>query len=228
MGFAHQYQRHRFIRMASDASDVNKTLTFADPPTAPNFISVKVPAREVNKDIMDVAFVKSVGHYPEGAEALARDHRFDDAVSLGEHWAYKYLIDFDGMAYSGRFMAFLESDSAVIKSTVYQEYFSDWIQPWLHYIPLSSSYKEIYNIHAFFSGAPLSALEAANSTTLDLPASKRRSIEGDRRLRRIARAGKQWKKTIGRTVDMEAYIYRMCLEYARLWADDRDSMAFKY
>jgi hypothetical protein len=152
MGFAHQYQRHRcahpslhlipnliyshrFIRMATDVSDVNKTLTFADPPTAPNIISVHVPAREVNKDIMDVAFVKSVGHYPEGPGALARDHRFDDAVSLGEHWAHKYLIDFDGMAYSGRFMAFLESDSAVIKSTVYQEYFSDWIQPW--YVDLS-------------------------------------------------------------------------------------------
>lgn len=26
---------------------------------------------------------------------------------------------------------------------------------------------------------------------------------GDRQLRKIARAGKQWKKTIGRTVDME-------------------------
>ncbi len=26
---------------------------------------------------------------------------------------------------------------------------------------------------------------------------------------------------------LTAYVYRMCLEYARLWADDRDSMAFK-
>ena len=73
----------------------------------------------------------------------------------------------------------------------------------LHYIPLSTSYNEIYNIHAFFSGAPYSALEAASAKTLDLPSEQRRSVEGDRRLRRIARAGKQWKKSIGRTVDME-------------------------
>jgi hypothetical protein len=78
----------------------------------------------------------------------------------------------------------------------------------LHYIPLSSSYREIYNIHAFFSGASPSALEAANSTTLMLDPSKRRSIEGDRRLRRIARAGKQWKKTMGRTTDMEGSWFR--------------------
>jgi len=66
---------------------------------------------------------------------------------------------------------------------------------------------------------------------------------GDRQLRQIARAGKQWKRTIGRTVDMEgsffrflftytkadmmaAYVYRLCLEYARLWADNRDAWSF--
>lgn len=112
----------------------------------------------------------------------------------------------------------------------------------LHYIPLSASYKEIYNIHAYFSGAPAAALEASGT------ASQGASAEGDRRLRRIARAGKQWKQTMGRPVDMEgaccrlclifwtllmlfgvssiAYVYRMCLEYARLWADDRASMDY--
>lgn len=88
-------------------------------------------------------------------------------------------------------------------------------------------------------------LEAANSTTADLPPEQRRSVEGDKRLRRIARAGKKWKQTIGRTLDMEgmlralvsrnlaqlldarpAYVYRLCLEWARLWADDRDAMNF--
>lgn len=116
--------------MTSDISEVNKTITFADPPTSNNFVSTKVPVWAVNNEVMDAAFVKSVGYYPDGPEALARDHRFDDAVPLGKHWAYKYLVDFDGMAYSGRFMAFLASDSAVVKATVYQEYFSDWIVPW--------------------------------------------------------------------------------------------------
>jgi hypothetical protein len=73
----------------------------------------------------------------------------------------------------------------------------------LHFIPLSSSYREIYNIHAFFSGAPDGALKAVNSTALSLSETDRHSLEGDRRLHRIARAGKQWKKTIGRQVDME-------------------------
>ena len=69
----------------------------------------------------------------------------------------------------------------------------------LHYIPLSQSYQELYNIYAFFSGATPSMLEAANVTN----AEPSKSVDGEQRLRRIARAGKQWKQTIGRQVDME-------------------------
>jgi hypothetical protein len=73
----------------------------------------------------------------------------------------------------------------------------------LHYIPLSNSYQEIYNIHAFFSGATEATLRAANSTTSKLPPEERRPVDGDRRLKRIARAGKQWRKVFGRKEDME-------------------------
>jgi hypothetical protein len=204
-------------------------VTFADPPATTNYVSASVPVSWLNAEIMDAAFVKAVAPeaYQGGLESLTDTHRFGDAVPLGKHWSYKYVVDLDGMGYSGRFMAFLASDSVPVKATVYEEYFNDWIQPWwvtavllfasyvpslthfflwyrVHFIPLSSSYKEIYNIHAYFSGPTQSALEAVNSTQLQAPAVHGRgSVEGERRLRRIARAGKQWKKTMGRTVDME-------------------------
>jgi hypothetical protein len=73
----------------------------------------------------------------------------------------------------------------------------------LHYIPLSTSYAEIYNIHAFFSGGTSDALAVVNSTVQHLPRRQRIPHEGNKRLRRIARAGKHWKNTIGRQVDME-------------------------
>ncbi|KAI1792491.1 hypothetical protein LXA43DRAFT_1006897 [Ganoderma leucocontextum] len=230
-GFAAQYQRHRFVRLASDQSPVNRTIVFADPPGSSNYAYADVPVSALNKEIMDVAFVKVVGshNYPGGHDAMVRFHRIDDGgVNLGDHWKHKYIVDLDGMGYSGRFFSFMESDSVVLKATVYREFFSDWLQPWLHYIPLSQSYAEIYNIHAFFSGATEATLRAANATALTDPAERRgaKSIDGDRRLRRIARAGKQWKRRMGRRVDMEAYIYRLCLEYARLASDDRDAMSF--
>ena len=87
---------------------------------------------------MDTAFVNPKGRYPGGKEELRKHHRFAMSVPLGEHWAYKYLIDLDGMGYSGRFMAFLASESAVIKSTVWREYLTDWLQPWCVCVYLSS------------------------------------------------------------------------------------------
>ncbi|KAF8624337.1 hypothetical protein AX17_007165 [Amanita inopinata Kibby_2008] len=229
-GFAPRYQRHRFLRMASDTSDTNRSVTYADPPTSStNFVTTQVAVDKLNHEIMDTAFTKAVspGSYPGGLEAMEAAHRFGDAVPLGQHWSYRYLVDLDGMSYSGRFMAFLASDSVPIKSTVYKEFYSDWIQPWVHFIPLSTSYKEIYNIYSYFTGPTKSMLEAANSTLAEIAISERRSTEGDKRLRRIARAGKQWKGTMGRKVDMEVYLYRLCLEWARLWADDRDAMSYR-
>lgn len=122
----------RFLRMASNKSSVNRTVTFVDPPSTTHYVSVPVPAASLNEEIMDTAFVKatSPGSYPGGLTALMDAHRFGDSVPLGKHWSYKYLIDLDGMGYSGRFMSFLASDSVPLKATVYEEFFSDWIQPW--------------------------------------------------------------------------------------------------
>jgi len=90
------------------------------------FIAVSVPVGHLNEEIMDAAFVKALSPetYPGGLQAMMTDHRFSDAVPLGKHWAYKYLVDMDGMGYSGRFMAFLASDSVPVKATVYEEFFS--------------------------------------------------------------------------------------------------------
>jgi hypothetical protein len=118
--------------MASDSSSDQRTITFADPPSSFHYTSTTVPIQPLNREIMDVAFVKPMGHehYPGGLEAMMNEHRFGSAVPLGDHWAYKYLLDLDGMSYSGHFMGFMASDSAVLKATVYKEYYSDWIQPW--------------------------------------------------------------------------------------------------
>ena len=135
-----------FIKMTSDSSNVNKTVVFADPPGTDNFVSADVEIGQLNADMMDVAFTKAVGctQYPGGCDGMRKDHRFADAVPLGENWRHKYLIDIDGMGYSARLFALvssllpsrselttqLKSECAVLKSTVYTEFCSEWLQPW--------------------------------------------------------------------------------------------------
>lgn len=96
------------------------------------------------------------------------------------------------MAYSARLMALFESGSAVLKSTIYTEYFSDQIQrkaqeilkinqrtlltnsfllaAWYHFIPVSHMYSEIYNIYSYFLGS--AATESIPEVTEDKGKSK--------------------------------------------------------
>ncbi|KAJ7140453.1 glycosyl transferase family 90-domain-containing protein [Mycena filopes] len=53
-----------------------------------------------------------------------------------DEYMYKYLLDVDGMTFSGRFLGLLRSGSLVFKATVFEEYFNDWIRPYEHYIPV--------------------------------------------------------------------------------------------
>lgn len=106
-------------------------------------------------------------------------------------------------------------------------------------------YQEIYNVHAFFSGPSKAMLDASNSTrTLyQQPGVHTKKFDGDAELRKIAKAGREWMFTIGRKIDMESgylplgdylmwlttrlvYVYRLCLEWARLMADDREAMTY--
>jgi hypothetical protein len=157
-----QYQRHRlvfhmhhlvaldlnttcrFIRMASDNTSTERTVVFPDPTSSNNFLHAGIPISSLNAEIVDTAFTKSVGciDYPGGCDQMHQDHRFADAVQLGDHWQYKALLDLDGSGHSPMFPAFLASESSVIKATVYREFFSDWIQPW----SVSSSFT--FNCHS--------------------------------------------------------------------------------
>ncbi|KAH8827111.1 capsular associated protein [Flagelloscypha sp. PMI_526] len=229
-GFSAQYQRHRFVRMASDEStSVNRSIVIADPPNSENYVSTSVPIGKLNEEIMDVGFsvFGDAHNYLGGADAMEEELNHASSEVLNRNWAYKYNVDLDGLGYSGRFMSLLASDSVPMKATVYEEFYSDWIQPWLHFIPLSQMYHEIYNVHGYFSGGTVSTLKAANSTVQDRPSEQWHPANGDARARRIARAGKVWHETMARKADLQAYVYRLCLEYARLSADDRDAMNYR-
>ncbi|KAF8184983.1 glycosyl transferase family 90-domain-containing protein [Mycena galopus ATCC 62051] len=58
------------------------------------------------------------------------------SASREEVYRFKYLLDIDGNTFSGRYLGLLRSGSLVFKSTAFEEYFSDWMRPYEHYIPV--------------------------------------------------------------------------------------------
>lgn len=99
-------------------------------------------------------------------------------------------------------------------------------------------YSEIYNVYSYFLGSP--ATEAAPQSLVDSsgkpinPKGKQKTIyephphisapnnEGahETELQAIGERGQDWQMQFGKTRDMEVYVYRLALEWGRLWQKD--------
>ncbi|GAA5952384.1 hypothetical protein JCM3765_001956 [Sporobolomyces pararoseus] len=119
---------------------------------------------------------------------------------------YKYVIDVDGNGWSGRFHRLMSSNSLVLKSTIFPEWYSDMIQPWVHYIPISTDYKDLWTVMAFFKG------------------DQNGKGNHDQMAKEIAYNGKEWTEKHWRWVDMEIYMWRVLLEYARIMGRDDQNL----
>ncbi|QRW11842.1 glycosyltransferase family 90 protein [Ceratobasidium sp. AG-Ba] len=122
---------------------------------------------------------------------------------------HKYLLDVDGNAWSSRFQRLLSSGAVVFKMTIFPEWNSDWLVPYYHYIPIQTDYSDLYDTFAFFMG---------------VPGSNRTAPAHDDVAQKIAAHAREFSVRYWRWEDMQVYVYRLLLEYARLLAYDRDSM----
>jgi len=70
----------------------------------------------------------------------------------GEEGSYKMVIDLDGVGPLKRFLHALKVGTAVIKSTIFKEWYSDRIMPWVHYLLLTPTFQELRNLQTYFLG----------------------------------------------------------------------------
>ncbi|KAJ6609309.1 glycosyl transferase family 90-domain-containing protein [Mycena sp. CBHHK59/15] len=91
-------------------------------------------------DLMDVAitrFAETLCLEGCDRDAVIKEYNITgDGQSREDIYGYKYAIDVDGTTFSGRYLGLLRSGSLVFKSTVFEEYFNDWLKPYEHYIPV--------------------------------------------------------------------------------------------
>jgi len=151
---------------------------------------VKETPRHDFENSMDVHF-SHVGQCDPG-DCDAQREFFDIAAEEDQQnaWKYRYLLDMDGNAFSGRFYAFLKSHSLVFKMAVFREWHEEWIKPWVHYIPLSLRGEEALESVRYFS------------------AEEEGQVQGVR----LAEAGREWADKALRNEDFEVWFFRLLLE----------------
>lgn len=92
---------------------------------------------ELNEHFFDAGIIGSPNQCDEKDGTCAEM----EAAMVAKEWvrpeaarAYKYAFDIDGNGWSSRFHRLLGSGSVVLKTTIYPEWMSDWLTPWVHYV----------------------------------------------------------------------------------------------
>ncbi|RKU43268.1 hypothetical protein DL546_005440 [Coniochaeta pulveracea] len=132
-------------------------------------------------------------------------------MKMKEQFPYKYLPDIDGNSFSGRYLGFLRSTSLPVKATLWREWHDSRLVAWKHFVPMDNRYSDWFGIMQYFLGY--------KGEAETVPAH-------DEAAERIASAGKEWAEKVLRKEDMQVYVLRLLLEYARISDDNRERMGW--
>ncbi|RDW93587.1 putative capsule-associated protein CAP1 [Aspergillus mulundensis] len=198
------WRRHHRQLMVSNINALNNAKILAKSDDG-NWETEEVD-RSVYSNLFDVQFT-SVGQCDRNDCAAQMEFfNITEPVEQQEAWAYKYLVDIDGNAFSGRYHAFLESNSLICKIALFREWHDERLKPWVHYVPLSLKGDDLVETMRYFSSEEEGRIAAP----------------------RIARQGKGWAQSTLRNEDMEVWFFRLLLEYGRLIDDNRENLGYTW
>ncbi|OAA60094.1 Lipopolysaccharide-modifying protein [Cordyceps fumosorosea ARSEF 2679] len=201
------HHRQRFVDMMSGNGSATVLSRRGDDHAAGGW-AVETVERGEYRDLVDVAFTKVV--QCDEADCAAQTAHFDvqARASQQDGWHSRMVLDMDGNAFSGRFYALLRSRSLTLKFASFREWHAEWLRPWVHYAPLSLQGREWLELVRYFSdgdgggGAAEAEGMAARST--------------------------DWAERVLRKEDMEAWFFRLLLEYGRIIDDQRAYIGFTF
>lgn len=112
----------------------------------------------------------------------------------------------------------LRSNSVPFVSSIFRTWYTERIQPWLHFVPIDLRYQALHSTYLYFTGTENRPKIKGRDTNM-----KGRQADAEW----IAREGRKWAdKALGER-DMEVYLFRLLLEWGRLIDDERDKIGFR-
>ncbi|KAJ7162448.1 glycosyl transferase family 90-domain-containing protein [Mycena filopes] len=149
--------------------------------------------------LMDVAittFAETLCEAGCDREAVIKEYNISEVGEPRENlYRYKYALDLDGTTFSGRFLGLLRSASLVFKSTIFEEYFSDWLRPFEHYIPVLPDLSDL-----------VQKIEWANANPEEA--------------RLIQQKGLEFTRRVINDEQNDCYLFAVIIEWARLLGVD--------
>ncbi|KOS21273.1 Beta-1 [Escovopsis weberi] len=154
--------------------------------------------------LVDVRFTMIDQCDPSDCEAQKQVFDVTGHVEQSGAWSFKYLLDMDGFAFSGRFQAFLQSRSMTFKFALFREWHNEWLKPWLHFVPISLRGDEWLEVVRYFDEDERESAAKGTSTSTTSSATS----QGQR----MAEESREWANQVLRKDDMEVWFFRLLLE----------------
>ncbi|KAI0198311.1 hypothetical protein F4808DRAFT_263959 [Astrocystis sublimbata] len=111
----------------------------------------------------------------------------------------------------------LHSNSVPVLSSIFQQWFTERLMPWVHFVPIDLRYHALHSTLSYFIG-----LDGRGT----LNGRKQVTPERAEDAKWIAHQGRKWAETAMRKEDMEVYLFRLLLEWGRVIDEKRDEMGF--
>lgn len=192
-------QRVRLALLAnSKSTSVHKTVYTTSPIDNVTMVEVTPPLANAN-EALDILFTGAALQCNVDDGTCAAMERLlpftTEHMSPSQANEWKYVFDVDGNGWSGRFHRLLSSNSAVLKSTGFVEWWNDRIMPWVHYIPVKLDYNDLQYvfIDVHLCQRDTDTPDAALCFVAPLPPSlrRRRTMAWDGRSDWLARNGRR-------------------------------------
>lgn len=215
----HGGHRHRLVHLANNASATDKvtmTLGKEDSGKQITFHYEDVHTKAASDLLpLSFSFTNPSGCVDTNCRLIEQEFGIQPQATA-QTARYIMLLDSpDGP--SPQLLPALRSTSAPVLSTVFREWFTDRLFPWVHFIPIDVRYHSLHNTLTYFLGLMYRGhLNGRQHVT-----------EGRKNdARWIADQSRKWANKAIRREDMEIYLFRLLLEWGRVIDDQRDDLKY--
>ncbi|KAI2604701.1 glycosyltransferase family 90 protein [Hypoxylon sp. NC1633] len=210
--------RHRLVHLANNASAVDQVSMLLGVQTdkKDKFQYEVTGTNEANGPLpFEFSFTNSGPCDDANCQLLQREFGFKPPARALDH---RYVVLLDGAdGPPPDLLPALHSNSVPVLASVFREWFTERLMPWVHFVPIDLRYHALHSTMAYFVG--LKNRGFINGRQL--------LTEGRREdARWIAEQGRKWAEKAMRREDMEVYMFRLLLEWGRVVNENRDSSGF--
>ncbi|KAI0384146.1 glycosyltransferase family 90 protein [Hypomontagnella monticulosa] len=210
--------RHRLVHLANNASAVDQVsmLLGAQIHGKDKFRYEETRVKEANGPLpFEFSFTNAEACDDTNCQLLQQEFGFKEPAKALENRYVMLLDSADGPPPD--LLPTLRSNSVPVLASVFREWYTERLMPWVHFVPVDLRYHALHSTMAYFIGLKNRGLINGRQQLTD-------GREEDARW--IAEQGRKWADKALRKEDMEVYLFRLLLEWGRVIDDNRDNLGF--